>query len=65
MHGVAQLIVTLKPESTVPAKVELVQSTGDMILDAAALEVARETQLAPETHACAPVGGRYFYEFQF
>ena len=65
VHGVAQLIVTLTPESSVPAKVELVQSTGDMILDAAALEVARETQFAPETHACAPVGGRYFYEFQF
>ncbi len=64
-HGTAQLIVILTAENTVPANVELVQSTGDMIFDAAALEVARETQFVPETRACAPVGGRYFYEFQF
>ncbi len=62
-HGTAQLIVTLTPESTQPAKVELAQSSGDAIVDAAAIEVARETQFAPETRACAPISGRYFYQF--
>ena len=59
-HGTAQLFVTLTAESAQPAKVELVQSTGDKILDAAAIQVARETEFAPETRACSPVGGRYF-----
>jgi outer membrane biosynthesis protein TonB len=62
---VTQLIVTLTPGSTKPAKIELVQSTGDMILNAAAIEVARESEFTPETHACTPVGGRYFYNFEF
>ena len=51
-HGIAQLIVTLTPESTQPANVELVQSSGDIIVDAAAIEVARQTQFAPK-HAHA------------
>ena len=65
VHGAAQLIVTLTPESAVPSGVELVQSTGDIIFDAAAIEVVRQTQFVAETRACVAVGGRYFYEFQF
>ncbi|MBV8638812.1 MAG: TonB family protein [Candidatus Eremiobacteraeota bacterium] len=62
-HGIAQVIVTLTPQSAQPANVELVQSTGDAIVDAAAIEVARATLFVPETRDCNPVGGRYFYEF--
>jgi TonB family protein len=64
-HGTAELIVTLKPASAQPANVELLQSTGNEILDAAAVEAARKTTFYPETRACVAIGGQYFYEFDY
>jgi len=62
-HGTAKLIVTIDPLLARPSKVELAQPSGDAIIDAAAMEVARQTAFTPETSSCSPVGGRYFYEF--
>ncbi len=64
-HGTARLIVTIDPNLALPTKVELVEPSGDAILDAAAMNVARETAFTPETQSCSPVGGRYFYDFEF
>ena len=64
-HGTVPLIVTLTPESTKPSSVELVQSSGSVILDAAAIEAVRQTQFTAETRSCVAVGGRYFYDFVY
>lgn len=64
-HGTATLIVTIDPNRARPAKVELAEPTGDAILDAAAMQVARQTAFTPETQSCSPVGGRYFYDLEF
>lgn len=64
-HGTDELIVTIDPKSARPSKVELTEPSGDAILDAAAVQVARETTFTPETQSCSPVGGRYFYTFVF
>jgi TonB family protein len=64
-HGTTKLIVTLAPNLTMPTKVELVQPSGDAILDSSAMQVARETAFKPETQQCSAVGGRYFYDFEF
>lgn len=64
-HGTAKLIVTIDPSLARPTKVELVQPSGDAILDAAAVQIARETSFTPETQSCSAVGGRYFYDFEF
>ena len=63
-HGSAKLIVTIDPTLALPVKVELAQASGDAIIDAAAMQVARETTFTPETQSCSPIGGRYFYDFE-
>jgi outer membrane biosynthesis protein TonB len=63
-HGSAKLIVTIDPLLALPTKVELAQPSGDAIIDAAAVQVARETAFTPETASCSAVGGRYFYDFE-
>jgi TonB family protein len=63
-HGTAKLIVTIDPLLATPTKVELVEPSGDAIIDSAAMQVARETAFTPETASCSPVGGRYFYDFE-
>lgn len=64
-HGTARLIVTLSPNLAHPTQVELVQPSGDAILDSSAMLMARETAFTPETEQCSAVGGRYFYDFDF
>ena len=64
-HGSAKLIVTLSPNLATPTNVELVQPSGDAILDSAAMQMTRLTAFTPETQQCSPVGGRYFYDFEF
>ena len=63
-HGTAKLIVTIDPLLSLPTKVELAQPSGDAIIDAAAVQVARATAFTAETASCSPVGGRYFYDFE-
>jgi hypothetical protein len=60
-HGSAEVIVTLPAENASPTNVVLAYSSGDSLVDAAALDAARHTIFAPETNDCAPIGGRYFY----
>ncbi|MBV8638811.1 MAG: TonB family protein [Candidatus Eremiobacteraeota bacterium] len=64
-HGTDELIVTIDPNTARPTNVKLAQPSGDAILDAAAMQVARETSFTPETQSCSPVGGEYFYDFAF
>lgn len=64
-HGEAKMIVTLAPDHATPSKVELVQPSGDAIVDSAAMQMARKTAFTPETQQCSPVGGRYFYDVEF
>ncbi len=64
-HGTARLIITIDPNLARPAQVALAQPSGDAIVDAVALQVARATVFTPETQSCSPVGGRYFYDFVF
>jgi len=60
-HGEAGLIVTLSGQDASPTDVVLANSSGDSMVDAAAIDAARHTVFAPETNDCAPVAGRYFY----
>lgn len=64
-HGTSNLIVTLDPKSEMPAKVDLVQPSGDAILDSAAMQMAKKTHFTTETQSCVAVGGRYFYDVIF
>jgi TonB family protein len=64
-HGTAKLIVTLDPNLATPTKVELLQPSGDAILDSAAMQLARKTAFTAETQSCVAVGGRYFYDVVF
>jgi TonB family protein len=41
------------------------RSSGNRILDDAALRSARLTRFTPETRNCQPVGGTYLYEFEY
>jgi hypothetical protein len=60
-HGSTVVVVTLPAENASPTNVVLAYSSGDSMVDAAALNAARHTVFAPETNDCAPVAGRYFY----
>ena len=64
-HGTAELIVTLTPASSAPSDVQLSRTSGNAILDAAALRMARQAQVSPETQNCAPIGGQYFVEIEY
>src|SRR5580700_9668384 len=61
-HGSTTVVVTLPAENASPTDVVLAYSSGDSMVDAAALDAARHTFFAPETNDCAPVAGRYFYQ---
>jgi outer membrane biosynthesis protein TonB len=61
-HGTTELIVTLTPQSARPASVVLSSSSGNTVLDAVAMDLARKTTFAPETRSCAAIGGQYFYD---
>ena len=64
-HGEAGVIVTLPAQNANPTDVELAQSSGDSMIDAAAVEAARHTVFSPETQDCVAVAGRYFYDVVF
>jgi outer membrane biosynthesis protein TonB len=61
-HGSSVVVVTLPAENASPTDVVLAYSSGDSMVDAAALDAARHTVFAPETNDCAPIAGRYFYQ---
>jgi TonB family protein len=63
-HGTANVVVTLPAEVGSPTKVELAASSGDPMVDAAALQAARRTVFSPETRDCEAVAGSYFYSVE-
>lgn len=60
----AQVKVTLSDTGAVTA-VSVLQSTGDIQLDAAAERAARESSYSPETRDCQAVGGDYIFRVDF
>jgi TonB family protein len=60
----AQVKVTLSDTGAVTA-VSILQSSGDIQLDAAAERAARESSYAPETRDCQPIGGDYIFRVDF
>ncbi len=64
MTGTAKVAVALTPSGSVSAA-SIYRSTGDMMLDRAALRAARMSTYSPEVRDCTPVGGTYLFTVDF
>lgn len=57
-EATVNLIVTVGPDGKLQSA-RIAQSSGDMALDAAAMQAARDSQFAPKIVDCRPVSGQY------
>ena len=60
----AKVVVTVSPTGSVIA-VKIVQSTGNMALDQAAISAARQSTYSPKVVNCEPVASQYLFSVTF
>lgn len=64
LSGTAAVAITLSSSGRLVSE-SMLQSSGNQLLDSAALRAPRLTKFVPEISHCTSVGGTYLYEIQF